>query len=170
MRIAGLALCLALGACGEGDEASRSRDAQSVVATTSDAVVAPWLSPTDGTDPARWLAARESGSPTPGADSREAHLRRSLARAKTSFIEDPRMIANRTVQLAQMLAESGKPESYADLVDGLEAVAAATRRKQLYGEMCQHYYNTRQQGADRTAALATLAEHYAGQVELGQKP
>jgi hypothetical protein len=165
-----LGLCLALGACDKGEEAGASRDEQTVVATSSDAAVAPWLSTTDATEPARWLAAREGGGPAPGTDSREAHLRRSLARAKTSFIEDPRMIANRTVQLAQMLAESGKREPYADLLDGLEAVAAATRRKQLYGEMCQHYYNTRQQGADRAAALATLTARYAAQPEPGQQP
>ena len=55
--------------------------------------------------------------------SQTEHLRHSLARAKEVFIEDPRMMANRIVQLGEMLAEAGKPEPYADLLDGLEEVA-----------------------------------------------
>ncbi len=73
------------------------------------------------------------------------------------------MIANRTVQLGQMLAEADAPETYADLLDGLEEAAAPTHRKQLYGELCQHYYNLRQQGLDRAQTLARLTERYAAQ-------
>lgn len=159
---AGLALALAVSACDRGEEAGRAEE-QTVVATKSDAEVPAWLSPTDPMEPARWLASREIGRRAPEVGSQADHLRHSLARAKDSFIEDPRMIANRTVQLAQMLAEAGKPESYADLLDGLEDVAASTTRKQLYGELCQHYYNTRQQGADRAATLEKLTERYAAQ-------
>ncbi len=150
---------LSLAACDGGEPAQDS----ATVATKSDADVPTWLSHTDAMEPARWLAAREPGQPASGVAARSEHLRHSLARARTAFIEDPRMVANRTVQLGQMLAESGRPESYADLLDGLEAVADRTRRKQLYGEMCQHYYNTRLQGADRTEALARLTERYAAQ-------
>ncbi|WP_026597096.1 hypothetical protein [Methylobacterium sp. 77] len=163
-----LCLPLALSACDRGEESS-TREAntedQAVVATKSDADVPTWLSHTDPMEPARWLASRETGTPAPEVGSQTEHLRHSLARAKESFIEDPRMIANRTVQLGEMLAEAGKPEPYADLLDGLEEVAAATHRKQLFGEMCQHYYNTRQQGADRTSALSRLNERYSVQNE-----
>ncbi|WP_244476578.1 MULTISPECIES: hypothetical protein [unclassified Methylobacterium] len=163
-----LALCLVLGlsACDKPEEpaeASRAPEEQTVVATRSDADIPPWLSPTDAMEPARWLASRELGRPVPEVGSGADHLRHSLARAKDAFIEDPRMVANRTVQLGQMLVEAGTPEPYADLLDGLEAVAAVTTRKQLYGEMCQQYYNTRRQGADRATALARLTERYAAQ-------
>jgi len=163
-----LALCLAAGlaACDrpeEPAEAARAPEEQTVVATKSDADIPSWLSPTDAMDPARWLASRELGRPAPEVGSGADHLRHSLARAQKAFIEDPRMVANRTVQLGQMLAEAGTPEPYADLLDGLEAVAAVTTRKQLYGEMCQQYYNTRRQGADRATTLARLTERYAAQ-------
>jgi len=82
----------------------------------------------------------------------------ALAGARDGFIEDPRMIANRTVQLGQMLAEAGTGEGYGAILDGLGGIAAERgRRKSLYGEMCQHYYNARMQGADHAAALARLA-------------
>lgn len=150
---------LMLAACDGGDPAQEP----AVVATKSDAEVSNWLTPTDSMEPALWLAKREPGQPASGAVARSDHLRHSLARAKQSFIEDPRMIANRTVQLGQMLDEAGRPESYGDLLDGLEAAAATTHRKQLYGELCQHYYNTRQQGFGRAEALARLTERYAAQ-------
>jgi hypothetical protein len=150
---------LALGACDSGEPAQEP----AVVATKSDLDVPTWLSPTDAMEPALWLAKREPGQPASGITARGDHLRHSLARAKQTFIEDPRMVANRTVQLGQMLAEAGHPETYTDLVDGLEAVAAPTRRKQLYGELCQHYYNSRQQGLNRADTLARLTERYAAQ-------
>lgn len=173
-RISRALLCvpLALAACDTGNEAggeaAKSED-QALVATKSDAEVPTWLSHTDPTEPARWLANREIGRPAAEVGSRAEHLRHSLARAKEVFIEDPRMMANRIVQLGEMLAEAGKPEPYADLLDGLEEVAAATHRKQLFGEMCQHYYNTRQQGADRATTLARLKERYSLQDE-GRAP
>jgi hypothetical protein len=161
-----LGLALGLAACDRPEEPAKARqdtEDGTVVATKSDADIPPWLSPTDPMEPARWLASRELGRPAPEVGSQADHLRHSLARAKTAFIEDPRMVANRTVQLGQMLAEAGMPESYADLLDGLEAVAAVTTRKQLYGELCQQYYNTRRQGVDRTTTLARLTERYATQ-------
>ncbi|MCJ2083413.1 hypothetical protein [Methylobacterium sp. J-090] len=163
-----IVLCLAAGlaACDkpeEPGEAARAPEEQTVVATKSDADIPTWLSPTDPMEPARWLARRELGRPAPEVGSGADHLRHSLARAREAFIEDPRMVANRTVQLGQMLAEAGTPEPYADLLDGLAAVAAVTARKQLYGELCQQYYNTRRQGADRATTLARLTERYSAQ-------
>jgi hypothetical protein len=158
--VAGLAAC---DRAEEPGEAARGSEEHTVVATKSDADIPSWLSPTDPMEPARWLASRELGRPAPEVGSQADHLRHSLARAKDSFIEDPRMVANRTVQLGQMLAEAGMPEPYADLLDGLEAVASITTRKQLYGELCQQYYNTRRQGVDRAATLARLSERYAAQ-------
>ena len=154
-----LVLALGVAACDGGEPAQEA----TVVATKSDAEVPAWLSPTDGMEPALWLARREPGQPAADVHVRSDHLRHSLARTAEIFIEDPRMIANRTVQLGQMLAEAGAPETYADLLDGLEEAAAPTHRKQLYGELCQHYYNLRQQGLDRAQTLARLAERYAAQ-------
>lgn len=161
----GLAVLLILSACDRGSEPSGAAsnaapdrgDDGTVVASTSEDHLPDWLSPTDGSDPARWLAGREAGHPLPADAAAVRDLRESLDRARSAFVEDKRMIANRTVQLGQMLSEIGKTESYRGLIDGLGAVASVRgRHKGLYGEMCQHYYNTRVQGTDHATALARL--------------
>lgn len=150
---------LTLAACGSEEPRQESRDDdQSVVARTSESELPGWLTPTDGTDPARWLAGREAGRPLPDGSPEVAAMRASLKEARTGFVEDPRMMANRTVQLGQMLAEIGKPEPYRSLIEGLGGIAGKRgRHKSLYGEMVQHYYNARAQGADHDGALAQLA-------------
>ena len=155
-------VALALSACG-GDASDEGAAEQPVVARTTEADVPPWLAQTEAMDPARWIASREAGRLVPEADPRAVALRAGLDRAGSAFIEDRRMIANRTVQLGQMLAEAGMPEGYASLLDGFVGVAGASHRRQLYGEMCQHYFNTRRQGDDPPTALARLAERYGAQ-------
>ncbi|GEP01222.1 hypothetical protein [Methylobacterium haplocladii] len=163
-------LALALGGCGGGDEAETKSEDQAVVATQSDAEIPAWLSPTDPMDTGRWLASREAGRPVPNDDAASAQMRRSLGRAQSFFIEDPRMIANRTVQLGQMLGEAGQKEGYQALIEGLTRVAQGAKGRQLYGEMCQHYYNNRHRGDDRATALAQLTERYGSQREGEAKP
>ena len=156
--VAALLSLLALAACDGGGEAAREEQGQAIVARTSEADLPAWLAPTDGTDPARWLAAREAGHPLPSQDEAVRAMQATLAEARTGFVEDPRMIANRTAQLGQMLTEIGKPEPYRRLLAGLGRVAAERgRHKSLYGEMCQHYYNSRMQGIDHDAAIARLS-------------
>lgn len=161
IRIASCLVLLAPGACDRGSDEradARADEAGAVVATTAEGTLPAWLAPTDGTDPARWLAGREAGKALPADDPRVRAMATALAGARDGFIEDPRMIANRTVQLGQMLAEAGTGEGYGAILDGLGGIAAERgRRKSLYGEMCQHYYNARMQGADHAAALARLA-------------
>lgn len=149
---------LTMSACDRGGGADTAD--QAVVARTSESELPAWLSPTDGTDPARWLAGREAGRPLPADAGPVRAMRTTLNGAAGGFIEDPRMIANRTVQLGQMLAEVGKSERSGALIDGLGRIAARHgRHKRLYGEMCQHYFNTRMRGLGHDAALADLAAH-----------
>ncbi|AMB47356.1 hypothetical protein [Methylobacterium sp. AMS5] len=176
---AGLAALLVLSACDRGGETSGAAsnaapdrgDDGAVVASTSEDHLADWLSPTDGTDPARWLAGREAGHPLPADAAAVRELREALDRARSAFVEDKRMIANRTVQLGQMLSEIGKTESYRSLIDGLGGIASVRgRHKSLYGEMCQHYYNTRSQGADHAAALARLEARERPDIAAPERP
>ncbi|CAO4182127.1 MxaH protein [Methylorubrum aminovorans] len=177
--IAGLAALLLLSACDRGAETSTETastapdrgDDGAIVASTAEDHLPDWLSPTDGTDPARWLAGREAGHPLPADAAAVRDLRESLDRARSAFVEDKRMIANRTVQLGQMLSEIGKTESYRGLIDGLGAIAALRgRHKSLYGEMCQHYYNTRAQGADHATALARLEARERPEIAAPELP
>ncbi|MGU3538804.1 MxaH protein [Methylobacterium sp. A54F] len=159
LLLAGLAL---LAACDRGAEpAAESGEggAGAVVAATTEGELASWLGPTDATDPARWLAGREAGHPLPADDPHVRALQEALRRTKDGFIEDPRMIANRTAQLGGMLRELGVAEPAEGILSGFGGIAALRgRHKSLFGEMCQHYYNTRAQGADHATALARLAE------------
>jgi hypothetical protein len=120
-----------------------------------------WLSLTDDRDPAAWLAAHRSGAAP--AEVEIARLRRALAEAGMFFLESPRMLANRQAQLGDMLFAAGVGEDDARLLADLSRVAAASARKQTFGQMCQHYYNLRRQGQGRADALAALAERYAMQ-------
>jgi len=161
---------LLLAACDRPQEPG-SEEGQAVVARTSESELPAWLSPTDGTDPGRWLAGREVGHPLPAGSEPVRTMQDALAQARGGFIEDPRMIANRTAQLGLMLAEIGKTERYALLLTGFSTVAARRgRHKSLYGEMCQHYFNTRARGVDHAAALALLADRFAPLAGDGETP
>ncbi|PWB95553.1 hypothetical protein [Methylosinus sporium] len=121
-----------------------------------------WLTPIDRVDPAYWLAARKSGG-APVDEGREARLRAALEVGAAHFLESPRMLANRTAQLADMMAEIGAAEDEAESIESLARVAAATGSKQTFGDLCQHYFNLRKQGATRDSALADLRERYSAQ-------
>ena len=84
----------------------------------------------------------------------------ALALARPHFVEDERMIANRTAQVARMVTGVPDPET---LVSGLTAVAAPTGRRQLYGALCQQYVNLRTAGAEHRTALDRLRESYGAQ-------
>ena len=156
LLLSALALTVSLTACNRGDEEANAD--QAVVARTSETDLPAWLTHSDGTDPGRWLAGREAGHPLALDAPQVQAMRGSLVRAAEGFVEDRRMIANRTVQLGQMLGEVGKGEAYRTLLDGFAQIAAARgRHKSLYGEMCQHYFNIRTRGLGHEAALAELS-------------
>jgi hypothetical protein len=119
-----------------------------------------WLTPKDDIDPAAWLAAHRSGVAAPDA-AEIAGLREALGEAGLFFLESPRMLANRSAQLADMLSAAGLGEDMARLLVDLSHVAGAADKKQTFGELCQHYYNLRRQGQGREQALAALAGRYA---------
>lgn len=158
-----------LGGCDAG-EPETTTDEPALVASKSDTDLAGWLTPVDPIDTGRWLASREAGRLLPNDDPASAQARRGLGRAQGYFVEDARMIANRTDQLGRMLAEQGLIERYETLLDGLVRVARLAQRKLLYGEICQHYYNTRRQGADHGATVDRLSERYGARSEGGAPP
>jgi hypothetical protein len=150
---------LALSACDDErkDEASSS-DAVRVEDKTPGA----WLR-RDEADPAMWLASKEQGRAASPTDPRVEALKQALARADASFLESARMVANRTAQLADMLAEAGMKEDYATIIEQLSAVVDAKRGKATYGELCGYYFSLRRGGADRVETLRILKERFGAE-------
>ena len=119
-----------------------------------------WIRRNDAVDPALWLARKESGRPLSIDDPAVPRIKQAFRAAASKFLETDRMLANRTAQLAEMLAQDGRPEADADLIEGLSFVVSAERGKETFGELCQFYFTLRHNGADRETALAELRVRY----------
>lgn len=117
-----------------------------------------WLYAGGPMSPAQWLASREAEIDLPESDPEVAAINKVLGRAARNFGDEPRMIANRAVQLEGMLAASGIQESAPDLIEGFLPAVAGIGAKQGFGALCQQYFNLRQQGVPRDAALERLRE------------
>ena len=63
-----------------------------------------WLGLKDKIEPSIWLRSREVGHEVLSGDPEVDRLRRAMRQAESRFYEDPRMVANRTAQIADMLA------------------------------------------------------------------
>ncbi|MBG0810099.1 hypothetical protein IY145_11995 [Methylosinus sp. H3A] len=157
-RLAALCATLAALLCACGDTAPQ----RPVAEVKGRDALPKWLTPIDRVDPAYWLAARKSGG-APVDEARVARLRAALETGGAHFLESPRMLANRAGQLGDMLAEIGAAEDEAELIESLARISAVTQNKQTFGDLCQHYFNLRKQGAARDAALADLLERYSMQ-------
>ncbi|MGA0530965.1 hypothetical protein [Hansschlegelia sp. KR7-227] len=114
-----------------------------------------WIDVNDKIAPAVWLASREADRDVAPDDPSVAALRGLLGEADLRFTEDPRMIANRAVQVQAMLAERGVKESPRQVIEGLVSIAAPDERAG-FGETCQHYVNARTAGRTRAEALEAL--------------
>jgi hypothetical protein len=114
------------------------------------------LEVTEGPSPAQWLASRQTGRDLTKDDPLVRAYGGMLKSAGRRFREYPRMIANRAVQLEEMLAEKGIPETAPQIIEGLAGVSGDTRYVESFGALCQQYYNLRMQGLQRHAALKVL--------------
>ena len=134
-----------------------------VVATEKPHDLPSWLSVKDNIEPALWLREREVGHDVLPIDPEVDRIRHAMNQLSERFFEDRRMIANRTAQTADILAEVHQPERYVDIMTGMVDVADTSPQKKLYGEMCQHYINVRRTGKDRTSTLRQLVDAYGRQ-------
>jgi hypothetical protein len=152
-----LFLCTAfLTACNEEPE---SRDERTVVVKKPEDV-STWLAVTDKIEPAVWLRGREVGHEVLATDPEVDRLRRAIRQAVSRFYEDERMIANRTAQTADALAEAGQPERYVDIMAAVVVAAGVSLDRKLYGDMCQRYLILRRNGEGRTQALEHVGASY----------
>ncbi|MCS0504722.1 exo-alpha-sialidase [Ancylobacter mangrovi] len=155
-----VAAALALAGCPEGGTPERG---EKVEANATDPVARKsWLTPTDATPPALWLASREAGEDLAESAPEVAIWRARLDDADQRFSETERMIANRAVQLSTMLSEIGIEETAEEILANF-APLAATGSRSGFSDICQHYFNLRSQGKSRKEALATLRAEPAHQ-------
>ncbi len=108
----------------------------------------------DGDVAALWLALKaqapdDRSTPPPATVERYEQAIRELA---TRLLEDRRMIANRTVQTRDELADHGVPVAVDELIEGLLAVARAGVVGN-YGSYCDYYINLRLRPLAHAAAL-----------------
>jgi hypothetical protein len=116
-----------------------------------------WLETQDQTPPEQWLASREASRDISGSAPLVASFADLLASAHRRYNETPRMIANRAVQIEQMLHARGIEESARLVIEGLVMIGSDDRRRG-FGEAGQHYFNIRVTGTGREQALQVLAK------------
>lgn len=127
-----------------------------------------WLDQRNETAPEVWLASREAHADLDEADPAVLALKANLDIAARRFHDPARMIANRAVQLEDMLAAEGVEEHAPALIQMLTEAAGGRDAREGFGAMCQHYFYLRKQGLDREAALSQLKQTSA--LETGSKP
>jgi len=111
----------------------------------------------DGDVAALWLALKDKSDgqadqPQSEEIAKYEHRIRFLA---DQLEEDRRMVANRTVQTRDLLAEQDIHESLLTLLDGMVEVAR-TGVVGNYGAYCQWYLNLRQSKLDHSATIANM--------------
>ncbi|RUO98522.1 hypothetical protein [Hyphomicrobium sp.] len=143
-------------ACGE-EQAPQRQGAQRSGMT--EAGQHKWLTPQDEIEPEVWLIAHEAKSSASPQIGNANDVRHSLAKASATFNDTPRMIANRAVQLEDMLKSEGGGESAIFLIDRLNG-AIAPGRIESFGAAGQQYYNMRRAGLTGEQALDVLSKRY----------
>jgi len=159
-----MALCLfagaALSACSDDPEPVSPADEAQQESQTKALARQSWLQSSDDIAPEVWLVARMTRMEVSSEDPEVARVAALLDAAGHRFRESPRMIANRAVQLQEMLAEAGIMEEAPKLVEDMSFIVDGASGAEGFGALCQHYYNLRSTGLRRDAALAALKRRY----------
>ena len=106
--------------------------------------------------PELWLASRAAGHDLVETAPEVEATKTLLEEAGKRFREYPRMIANRAVQLEDMLHSKGLGEPAVQLITDLAEVPGDVRYVESFGSLSQQYYNLRLQGLERQEALDLL--------------
>jgi hypothetical protein len=114
------------------------------------------LKVTDHVAPEQWLASRQSRRDMPEDHPNVTRIKHTLDVASRRFHDRPRMIANRAVQLEEMLMQKKLLEPAVQLIARLSRVPGETPYVESFGAICQQYFNLRMQGLDQEEALNVL--------------
>lgn len=111
-------------------------------------------------EPASWLIAREANAGRALKAEDADKVRQSIATAAKVFKEDPRMIANKAVQLEVMLDPTDGRETAVGLIAVLTDVIRVPGKVEGFGAIGQQYYNLRKTGLSERDALNDLSRRY----------
>lgn len=157
---AGAAVALVLSAC--SDEAPQARKSTPPSGSATAPHQVKWLDLGHQVPPAQWLASQGEATLKPADDPEVQRVASQLAAAHRIYRESERMIANRAVQLSDMLASLGITETPAAVLEDLTSIAGGAGMTEGFGALTQHYFNLRASKIAREAALATLKSRYGG--------
>lgn len=158
--IAVLSSAALLAGCGDGPPDAR-RDTRSDTGPPA-AHQAKWLEVGSPVSPAQWITSRESAALRAEDDPEVRKAAERLDDAHAVYRESERMIANRAVQLSDMLESLGIDESAMQLLNDLTGIANGASMVEGFGAVTQHYYNLRASDMPRADALANLKSRYGG--------
>ncbi|HIC46221.1 MAG TPA: hypothetical protein EYM37_13505 [Methylophaga aminisulfidivorans] len=146
-----------LSACGDNEEEYDLTASDSTVPSPIEKDDIPqWLEPYDSLAPEDWLILRSAAALRGEVTDRE-HRLEILQHASHHFRESPRMIANRAVQLEDMLLEIGIEESAVSLIDMFTHLPTEGTPHN-FSAYCQYYFNIRAKGYHQGYALTQLSK------------
>lgn len=131
-----LVMTLQISACSEEDF-DLSSDS-SVNNPSNNEEIPQWLEAHHEINPADWMIIRSQAA-LAGEVTSHDHRQNLLKRASEHFRESPRMIANRAVQLEDMLLEIGIEESAVSLIDHFTHLPTVGTPHN-FSAYCQYYF------------------------------
>lgn len=149
-----LVMTLLMSACSEEDF-DLSSDS-SVNNPSNNEEIPQWLEAHHETDPADWLIIRSQAA-LAGEVTSHDHRQNLLKRASEHFRESPRMIANRAVQLEDMLLEIGIKESAVSLIDHFTHLPTVGTPHN-FSAYCQYYFDICAKSYPQGYALTELSK------------
>jgi len=149
-----LVMTLLMSACSE--EGFDLSSDSSVNNPSNNEEIPQWLEAHHEIDPADWLIIRSQAA-LAGEVTSHDHRQNLLKRASEHFRESPRMIANRAVQLEDMLLEIGIEESAISLIDHFTHLPTVGTPHN-FSAYCQYYFNIRAKGYPQGYALTELSK------------
>lgn len=116
------------------------------------------LSIADPTPPEQWLLSLYQLNPDMGPDRDKAYYRNLLTSIQKNVHEQPRVIANRTVQTTRQLQEMGIEANKEQMLEDFAEQFQTLSGRYVYGELCANYSNLRQQKLTHQQAMEKLFE------------
>ncbi|THK40841.1 hypothetical protein E8Q33_11130 [Methylophaga sp. SB9B] len=116
------------------------------------------LSVADPTPPEQWLLTLYLGKPDADETRDIGYYQKLLSSIKSHVHEQPRVIANRTVQTTRQLQEMGIEADEDQLLQDFADQLKTTTGRYVYGELCANYSNLRQQQLSHQQAMQDLLE------------